>query len=126
MVSGGGRRWVWRGRDPIFYAQLDSELAYLKDRKDDQQKVINTCFRCHGVMGKRQLDADHGYDPTSPNLQSPEPNFSLDFVYNTKLTDKNFKYGALARDGVSCAACHHIVEDKTPPGQKRAQIFPGE
>ena len=62
--------WRWSpmglaGRDPIFYAQLDSELAYLKDRPDDQQKVINTCFRCHGVMGKRQLDADHGYDPRS-------------------------------------------------------------
>lgn len=120
--------WRWSpmglaGRDPIFYAQLDSELAYLKDRKDDQQKVINTCFRCHGVMGKRQLDADHGYDPTGPNPQRPEPNFSLDFVYNTKLTDQSFKYGALARDGVSCAACHHIVEDKTPPGQNALKFF---
>ncbi len=120
--------WRWSpmglaGRDPIFYAQLDSELAYLKDRKDDQQAVVNTCFRCHGVMGKRQLDADHGYDPTSPDPQRPEPNFSLDFVYNTRLTDKNFKYGALARDGVSCAACHHIVEDKTPPGQDPLRHF---
>jgi hypothetical protein len=109
--------WRWSpmglaGRDPIFYAQLDSELAYLKDRKDDQQKVINTCFRCHGVMGKRQLDADNGYDPASPDNKNPEPNFSLDFVYNTNTTDKTFKYGALARDGVSCAACHHIVKDK--------------
>jgi len=120
--------WRWSpmglaGRDPIFYAQLDSELAYLKDRKEDQQTVINTCFRCHGVMGKRQLDADHGYDPTAPNPPRSEPNFSLDFVYNTKLTDKNFKYGALARDGVSCAACHHIVEDKTPPGQNSLKYF---
>ncbi|HWP43546.1 MAG TPA: cytochrome P460 family protein, partial [Blastocatellia bacterium] len=120
--------WRWSpmglaGRDPIFYAQLDSELAYLKDRKDDQQKVINTCFRCHGVMGKRQLDADHGYDPTSPDPKNPEPNFSLDFVYNTNLADKNFKYGALARDGVSCAACHHMVEDKTPPGQNPLKYF---
>jgi len=120
--------WRWSpmglaGRDPIFYAQLDSELAYLKDRKDDQQAVINTCFRCHGVMGKRQLDADNNYDPTAPNPKNPEPNFSLDFVYNTKPMDKNFKYGALARDGVSCAACHHIVEDKTPPGQNPLQFF---
>jgi cytochrome c553 len=109
--------WRWSpmglaGRDPIFYAQLDSELAYLKDRKDDQQTIVNTCFRCHGVMGKRQLDADHGYDPASPDNKNPEPNFSLDFVYNTNTTDKIFKYGALARDGVSCAACHHIVKDK--------------
>ena len=109
--------WRWSpmglaGRDPIFYAQLDSELAYLKDRKADQQTIINTCFRCHGVMGKRQLDADNGYDPASPDNKNPEPNFSLDFVYNTNTTDKTFRYGALARDGVSCAACHHIVRDK--------------
>jgi hypothetical protein len=120
--------WRWSpmglaGRDPIFYAQLDSELAYLKDRKEDQQTVTNLCFRCHGVMGKRQLDIDNNYDPTAPNPKNPEPNFSLDFVYNTKLTDKNFKYGALARDGVSCAACHHIVEDKTPPGQNPLKFF---
>jgi Cytochrome P460 len=120
--------WRWSpmglaGRDPIFYAQLDSELAYLKDRKGDQQNVINTCFRCHGVMGKRQLDIDNSYDPTSPDPKNPEPKFSLDFVYNTNLTDKNFKYGALARDGVSCAACHHIVEDKTPRGQNPLKFF---
>ncbi|MEK6289685.1 MAG: cytochrome P460 family protein [Acidobacteriota bacterium] len=120
--------WRWSpmglaGRDPIFYAQLDSELAYLKDRKDDQQTVTNLCFRCHGVMGKRQLDIDNNYDPLAPNPKNPEPNFSLDFVYNTKPTDKNFKYGALARDGVSCAACHHIVEDKTPPGQNPLKFF---
>ncbi|HSB12640.1 MAG TPA: cytochrome P460 family protein [Blastocatellia bacterium] len=109
--------WRWSpmglaGRDPIFFAQLDSELAYLKDRPADQQAVINTCFRCHGVMGKRQLDADHGYDPASPDTKVPEPNFKLDFIYITDLTSKDFKYGALARDGVSCAACHHIVRDK--------------
>ena len=120
--------WRWSpmglaGRDPIFFAQLDSELAYLKDRPDDQQKVINTCFRCHGVMGKRQLDADHGYDPASPDNKVPEPNFKLDWVYNTDLTSKEFKYGALARDGVSCASCHHIVKDKTPPGQDPLQWF---
>ncbi|HEX8089659.1 MAG TPA: cytochrome P460 family protein [Blastocatellia bacterium] len=120
--------WRWSpmglaGRDPIFYAQLDSELAYLKDRKGDQQTVINTCFRCHGVMGKRQLDIDNNYDPTSPDPKNPEPNFSLDFVYNTNPEEKNFKYGALARDGVSCAACHHIVEDKTPPGKNSLRHF---
>lgn len=120
--------WRWSpmglaGRDPIFYAQLDSELAFLKDRPADQQTLINTCFRCHGVMGKRQQDIDHGYDPSSSQNQSVQPDFKLDFVYNTNLTDKNFKYGALARDGVSCPACHHIVRDKTPPGQNPLQYF---
>jgi mono/diheme cytochrome c family protein len=109
--------WRWSpmglaGRDPIFYSQLDSELAYLKTFQDKAEgeklakEVVNTCFRCHGVMGKRQFDLDHG----------PAANFDREFVYETKMTDPNFKYGALARDGVSCAACHHIVEDKTPKG----------
>jgi mono/diheme cytochrome c family protein len=61
--------WRWSpmglaGRDPIFYSQLDSELAYLKTFKDKAEgeklarEVVNTCFRCHGVMGKRQFDLD--------------------------------------------------------------------
>src|SRR6266571_1089078 len=120
--------WRWSpmglaGRDPIFYSQLDSELAFLKERPAEQQAVVNTCFRCHGVMGKRQLDADRGYDPASPNNKNPEPNFKLDFVYNTDLASKDFKYGALACDGVICAAFHHIVRDHTPPGQDPLQWF---
>jgi hypothetical protein len=116
--------WRWSpmglaGRDPIFYSQLDSELAYLKTFKDKAEgeklarEVVNTCFRCHGVMGKRQFDLDHG----------PATNFDREFVYQTKMTDPNFKYGALARDGVSCAACHHIVEDKTPKGVPPLKYF---
>lgn len=109
--------WRWSpmglaGRDPIFYAQLDSELAYLETIKDRgkreelKRQVVNTCFRCHGVMGKRQLDLDHG----------GSADFDREIVYLTDMNDRNFKYGALARDGVSCAACHHTAADKTPPG----------
>jgi len=120
--------WRWSpmglaGRDPIFFAQLDSELAFLKDRPADQQTVVNICFRCHGVMGKRQLDADNGYDPAAPTNTTPEPHFKLDWIYETDSARKDFKYGALARDGVSCAACHHIVADKTPPGRDPLQWF---
>lgn len=120
--------WRWSpmglaGRDPIFYAQLASELAYLKDRKDDQQAVVNICFRCHGVMGKRQLDIDHGYHPAAPKPQPSEPNFNLDWLSSTNPLDAGFKYGALARDGVSCAACHRIVRDRTPPGQNPLKYF---
>src|SRR5829696_8359007 len=105
--------WRWSpmglaGRDPVFYAQLDSEIAFVKSFfKDDPAKVEekikainNTCFRCHGVMGKRRLDDDHG----GPG----KGNFERDIVYATFDTnppngDKNaYTYGALARDGVSC------------------------
>jgi cytochrome P460 len=123
--------WRWSpmglaGRDPIFYAQLDSEIAYLKRDKTekDVQTVVNLCFSCHGVMGKRQLNLDHNYDGQTGNQNSDkEPDFKLDFVYNTDLNNPNFKYGALARDGVSCAACHHIVEDKTPAGKDSLKHF---
>ena len=114
--------WRWSpmglaGRDPIFYAQLDSEIAFVKSFfKNDPAKVAekikaieNTCFKCHGVMGKRRLDDDHG----GPD----KGNFQREMVYATYDTanDKQaYVYGALARDGVSCMACHRIVEDKIP------------
>lgn len=120
--------WRWSpmglaGRDPIFYAQLESELTFLRDRPADSQTVINTCFRCHGVMGKRQLDIDNGYDPANPTPGSKEPNFDLAWLTTSNPADKGFKYGALARDGVSCAACHRIVATRTPPGQNPLQHF---
>ncbi|HEU4710051.1 MAG TPA: cytochrome P460 family protein [Pyrinomonadaceae bacterium] len=112
--------WRWSpmglaGRDPVFYAQLESEIAFVKSFfKDDPAKVAekikqinNTCFKCHGVMGKRRLDDDHG----GPD----KGNFDPSVVYSTYDNDKqSYVYGALARDGVSCMACHRIVEDKIP------------
>ena len=114
--------WRWSpmglaGRDPIFYAQLDSEIEFVKSFfKNDPAKVAekirtinNTCFKCHGVMGKRRLDDDHG----GPD----KGNFEREMVYATydTVNDKQtYVYGALARDGVSCMACHRIVEDKVP------------
>lgn len=108
--------WRWSpmglaGRDPIFYAQLDSEIAYLKTQPnaDAQIKMVtNTCFKCHGVMGKRTLDLDSG--------GADKGDFKRDFVYITDENDPNFKYGALARDGISCMSCHRIVQDKAPQG----------
>ncbi|HEX2269186.1 MAG TPA: cytochrome P460 family protein [Pyrinomonadaceae bacterium] len=110
--------WRWSpmglaGRDPIFYAQLESEIAFVKSFfKNDPAKVAekiktinNTCFKCHGVMGKRRLDDDHG----GPGKGDFDPNL----VYATyDNNNQSYVYGALARDGVSCMACHRIVEDK--------------
>ncbi|HEX3249944.1 MAG TPA: cytochrome P460 family protein [Pyrinomonadaceae bacterium] len=114
--------WRWSpmglaGRDPVFYSQLDSEIAFVKSFfKNDPAKVAekirtiqNTCFKCHGVMGKRRLDDDHG----GPD----KGNFERELVYATydrNAAGKSYIYGALARDGVSCMACHRIVEDKIP------------
>ncbi|HYO77846.1 MAG TPA: cytochrome P460 family protein [Thermoanaerobaculia bacterium] len=113
--------WRWSpmglaGRDPIFFAQLDSELSYLDTVEDEATRanlkhtVINTCFRCHGVMGKRQHDIDH-----------PGQNFDPDYVTRTG-SQPGAKYGALARDGISCASCHKIRRDVMPPGSKQTPL----
>ncbi len=111
--------WRWSpmglaGRDPVFYAQLESEVELLRKEFSPSQEVedalVNLCLTCHGVMGKKQFDLDQG---------KRTDGFKLDW---TKLTDRanpNFHYGALARDGVSCAVCHHIApgtdQTKMPP-----------
>ncbi|MCO7225393.1 hypothetical protein [Pleionea sp. CnH1-48] len=124
--------WRWSpmglaGRDPIFHAQLESEMAILVNNekyhphelkgslKSTQQAVTNTCLSCHGAMGQRQLAKDAA---TNPHL---DKNFKVDYYYLTEaLTEKEKKqqqkqgtyeynkYGALAREGISCMVCHHI------------------
>jgi cytochrome P460 len=117
--------WRWSpmglaGRDPIFYAQFESEIAFVREFfKNDPAKVAekirainNTCFKCHGVMGKRRLDDDHG-GPDKGDFSREMVNVTYDT--NPPDADKqSYIYGALARDGVSCMACHRIVEDKGP------------
>ena len=117
--------WRWSpmglaGRDPIFYAQLESEIEFIKDFYKNNptrigekiQTINNTCFRCHGVMGKRRLDDDNG-GPGKGNF-TPSLVFAT-YDTNPPPSDKRaYIYGGLARDGVSCMACHRIVEDKVP------------
>jgi hypothetical protein len=96
--------WSWSlmglsGRDPVFYAQLESETIL---QPQHAPQVVDLCLSCHGVMGQRQYHADTGGNKP----------FSEDFVYATPATDPaNARYGALARNGVSCTVCHHIVDD---------------
>ncbi|HVR40917.1 MAG TPA: cytochrome P460 family protein, partial [Thermoanaerobaculia bacterium] len=113
--------WRWSpmglaGRDPIFYAQFDSELAYINTIPDEAKRnelrttLVNTCFRCHGVMGQRQHAIDH-----------PGESFLADYVLATG-SMPGAKYGALARDGISCASCHHIRRDVIPSGTKTTPL----
>ncbi len=83
------------GRDPIFHAQLESEKALYPKLTEF---LDNTCYRCHGVMGQRQVETDKN-----------QP-FKHSMVY-ARTEDPDAKYGALARDGVSCAACHRIAKE---------------
>src|SRR5215472_9881333 len=98
--------WRWSpmglaGRDPVFYSQLDSELAFLKSQPPKQQMVIDTCMNCHGAMGKKSFAAEH-----------PKENFKVDFVYDTDPSSLGFRYGGLARDGISCMVCHQMAPPK--------------
>ncbi|MBV8581623.1 MAG: hypothetical protein JOZ86_13440 [Candidatus Eremiobacteraeota bacterium] len=114
--------WRWSpmglaGRDPVFYSQIESELAYIQSIPDDrilgdkprqtrntlEQQVVDTCLRCHGVMGKRTNDIE---------LRNPDAHFNLQWIFNDRPTTRQFHLGGLARDGISCTVCHHIVQTK--------------
>ena len=115
--------WRWSpmalaGRDPVFYAQFEAEMAYLATIKDPHargalhRQVAGICSTCHTVMAKRQLAADH-----------PKLTFTPEMVFDAEPSHWSFHYGGLARDGISCAVCHHVEETKTPPGQAPLAYF---
>jgi hypothetical protein len=95
------------GRDPVFYAQLESEEALHPELRE---LTDNACLSCHAVMGQRQYRKDH-----DDNML-----FVKDLV-NVSGLDPNAKYGALARDGVSCLVCHRIL----PDGLGKPETFTG-
>lgn len=43
------------GRDPIFFAMLESEQQF---HKQETALVQDTCLQCHGIMGQRQFALD--------------------------------------------------------------------
>lgn len=94
------------GRDPVFHAQLESEKAL---RPDASAALDDLCYRCHGVAGQRQIHLD---------LNRP---FAHEMIY-AQGDHPLARYGALARDGVTCTVCHHISpaglgKDETMTGQ---------
>jgi hypothetical protein len=94
------------GRDPIFHAQLESEKTLYPSR---EEFFDNTCYRCHGAMGQRQVEADK-HQPFSHRMVYALPE------------DPDGKYGALARDGISCAVCHQMSKE----GLGTAAVFTGQ
>ncbi|MEL7114407.1 MAG: hypothetical protein AAGP08_02265 [Pseudomonadota bacterium] len=118
------------GRDPIFYGQVASEEVFHEDYHD---LIWNTCFGCHGIMGQRQFQLDQTLaameanpNPTRDELEQMcgdssfvfKPTYTTAVPYSAIQTDpmkgphydlEHAKYGALARDGISCVACHRMV-----------------
>jgi hypothetical protein len=123
--------WRWTpmglaGRDPIFFAQLESEIEMLKedfaDRPEEGERMaaelVETCLTCHGAMGKHQFTLDHGDEAGS---------FSVEHVMRASTDPEatgphDWRYGALARDGISCAVCHQMEEPQQPAGDDRPYL----
>ncbi|MDX6272332.1 MAG: hypothetical protein QOD28_3555 [Acidobacteriota bacterium] len=85
------------GRDPVFFSQLETEMNLYPNIKD---QIVNTCLSCHGIMGQRQLTLDTGLSNQ----------FKLEYL--DRIPPAPYaEYGALARDGISCAVCHHISDE---------------
>ena len=91
------------GRDPIFFAQLESEM---KTYPEDAGVIQNTCLRCHGAMGQRQYQEDREKPENKHKPEYQNKNFGLSMVFADK--GPHAKYGALARDGISCMVCHQM------------------
>lgn len=94
------------GRDPIFFAQLASETQTFHPR--DAGVVQDTCLGCHGILGQRQFHIDQ---PPGPQQCQPFLRASVNAVPFPAGNPgaAHATYGALARDGVSCTACHHML-----------------
>ena len=123
------------GRDPVFFAQLSSETQTFHPASSSA--VQDTCLGCHGILGQRQFGIDMPLSATG----KCQP-FARDTVDATPFPPndpvaKLAHYGGLARDGISCAACHHMVlgnKDSGPVanlpqnvcvGERQADLNPG-
>lgn len=113
------------GRDPVFHAQVESERAQFASSPLGNKDAFldSKCFHCHGVMGQRQLVIDSAPGKTPPPDQMT-PAFNHEWVYALPEPPRYeyagpARYGALARDGVSCAVCHQMADQNpklgTPP-----------
>lgn len=94
------------GRDPIFFAQLASETDTF--HKNQSAMVQDTCLGCHGIIGQRQFQIDqHAEKGTCTPFARTTVN-AKPFPTNDPVAALAH-YGALARDGISCTSCHHMV-----------------
>ncbi len=124
--------WRWTpmglaGRDPIFFAQLESEIELMRsDFADDPEQaklyidnLVETCLTCHGAMGKHQYRLDHGEDAEPFGLDHVMRNSTESDAVEKKGGEKDWRYGALARDGISCTICHQMQPREQPADDHR-------
>lgn len=126
--------WRWSpmglaGRDPVFFAQLESEFALLEQAGAGNltANLGTTCLSCHGAMGQRQLQIDAHADPDAgldPNNFKPAYTLLHNPLTQAEETTQKeagtypyHEYGNLAREGVSCTVCHRITPPERAAGQ---------
>src|SRR5262249_10203239 len=103
------------GRDPIFFAQLASETQTFHPAI--APKVQDTCLGCHSILGERQAKIDSDPAQGCPDFLRSTVDAVPFPVDNPSAPHAAF--GALARDGVSCTACHRMVLNKMETEQFR-------
>jgi hypothetical protein len=105
------------GRDPVFYAQLQSEIGFHPEAAETLQGV---CMGCHGVAGQRQYEIDDAGRSAGRDGECPpflrEYASAVPWPADTSVNPgaKLAHYGALARDGINCPACHHMLAGEGP------------
>lgn len=105
------------GRDPIFFAQLASETQTFHPAVSPM--VQDTCLGCHGILGQRQSAIDRH---AQSGVCGEFPRTTVDAVPYPPdhPIAKLANYGALARDGISCTACHRMVLGSADSDKYRA------
>lgn len=110
--------WRWTpmglaGRDPVFYAQVESEVALIQkqfgpgDKADATAKIlVDACLRCHGAMGHEHFHSTAAHDDLM-TLQDVHAKSNV---------------GALAREGISCMVCHRMQPRPQQDGDTRPYL----
>jgi len=94
------------GRDPVFFTMLASETQTFHNVESPLVQTV--CLGCHGIQGQRQFLID----TAKPDQACPD--FSRDMINAIPFPADTIQshFGGLARDGISCQACHHMVLGK--------------
>jgi len=101
------------GRDPIFFAMLASETDTF--HPDESEEIQNICLGCHGITGQRQFGIDT-FEEQGEDQEGCQ-NFLREYVNAVPYPPDPqnnpqvhlAEFGGLARDGISCTTCHHML-----------------
>jgi len=70
-------------------------------------------------MGKHQYRLDHGEDADAFGLDHVMRTSTEDGAIKKNIDKQDWRYGALARDGISCTICHQMQPREQPADDHR-------